>query len=73
VVVSTPAHLIAKQALRYFRGVKGEMIKWCAHDVSSTHGVGDTATLMQASVPITNSRLPTFSLLTMLFFLGDLV
>ena len=80
IVVSTPAHLeVAKQVLRYLRGVKGDMIRWCARDVSSTHTVGQVygyADSVQASlmiVPIANPRLPTFSLLTMLSFLGDLV
>ena len=35
-VVSTPAHLeVAKQVLRYLRGVKGEMIRWCARHVTT--------------------------------------
>jgi len=41
IIVSTPAHLeVAKQVLRYVRGVQGAMIRWCAYDVTSTHAVG---------------------------------
>jgi len=40
IVASTPAHLeVAKQVFCYLRGVKGDMIRWCARDVSSTHAV----------------------------------
>ena len=49
-VVSTPAHLeVAKQVLRYLRGVKGDMIRWCARDVSSTHTVGQVYGYADAS------------------------
>ena len=66
--------------LRYFRGVQGAMIRWCAYDVTSTHAVGKIYGFADASsaasltiVPIANARLPTISVLTMLSFLGDLV
>jgi len=49
-VVSTPAHLeVANQVLRYLRGVKGDMIRWCARDVSSTHAVGEIYRYANAS------------------------
>jgi len=49
-VVSTPAHLkVAKQVLRHLRGVNGDMIRWCARDVSSTHTVGQVYGYADAS------------------------
>jgi len=48
--VSTPAHLeVAKLVLRYLRGVKGDMIRKCARDVSSTHAVGEVYDYADAS------------------------
>jgi len=49
-VVSTLAHLeVAKQVLRYLRGVRSDMIRWCACDVSSTHAVGEVYGYADAS------------------------
>jgi len=49
-VVSIPAYLeVAKPVLRYLRGVQGDMIRWCARDVSSTHAVGEVYDYADAS------------------------
>jgi len=49
-VVSTPANLeVVKQVLRYWRGVKGDMSRWCARDLSSTHTVGQVLGYTDAS------------------------
>ena len=37
----TPSHLqVVKQVLRYLRGVKSDMIRWCAQDVSDKYAIG---------------------------------
>ena len=74
----TPAHLeVAKQVLRYLHGVKGNMIRWCARDVSSTHTVGQVYGYADASFAddSTNrtSALAYFLFVNNVGFLDDLV